>query len=124
MKVALIVIVVLLVLLGASATGNALLFSAWQDQKDRATTAEANLGSANEATKVCNQSITDLEKTAYRRGEVAGKARAEAKKRAEDLEKQAQAELSTPATTPGDDCKSAQDRVDRILLRRSERLKP
>lgn len=111
----------LVLLLAGSIVANALLFNEWEAAKQRATAAETNLATANAQTEACNESVKGLEQAAHKRGLAAGVARERARQRAVDLEQQAQQELSTPATVPGDDCKSAQDRVRRIL---SERAKP
>lgn len=105
-----------------SIAANILLYRAMSMQKTRATIAETNLTTANAATKTCNDSIAGLEAAATARGVKSGAARERARQKALGLEQRAQQELSTPATAPGNDCKSAQDRVDRILLRRAERI--
>lgn len=104
-----------------SIVANFLLYRAMTAQKERAVVAETNLGTANKATQSCNDSIAGLGKAAFDRGVKAGKAREVARKKALGLEQQAQKELSTPPTAPDNDCKSAQDRVTRVL---SERAKP
>lgn len=127
LKTIIIVAGILALLLIGSAAGNALLFSEWQGAVKRATTAEANLANANRATeqansntKACNDSIGGLEAAARKAGEEAGTKRAAAQKKSLELQEQAQRELSTPATVPGDDYKSAQDRVSRILRARGK----
>jgi hypothetical protein len=112
-------LIVLVLALVASLIANVLIYRGMQKATARAVTAEANLTTANRATKQCNDSIAGLEEAARKRGIAAGVARERARRAAQDLEAQAQGELSTPATTPGDDCKSAQDRVDRILRKRA-----
>jgi hypothetical protein len=109
----------LLLLLACSLLGNMLLFTSWQTDQQRAVKAEANLVSANSMTEVCNTSIKALEDFNFKRGVLAGEARERAKKKANELEWRAQQELTTPATVPGDACKSAQDRVDRIMRARA-----
>lgn len=114
----------LLLLVACSLLANLFLFSGWQGEKSRADKAAADLVTANGQTEACNKSIAGLEDAAFKRGASAERARETAKRKAADLERQAQTELSTPATTPGNDCKSAQDRVDRILRQRAEKAKP
>jgi hypothetical protein len=118
------VIGALLLLLTLALIGDLYLFQAWQADKERAVKAEADLGTANGQTKICNDSIKGLQDESFKRGELANKAREVARQKAAELERQAQSELSTPATTPGNDCKSAQDRVDRILRQRAQRAQP
>lgn len=110
----------LLLLLALALIGCFFLFHGYQAEKTRADKAETNLATANNETKACNDSIAGLEEAARKRGFAAGKAREAARQKAADLERQAQTELSTPATVPGDDCKSAQDRVTRVLRERSK----
>lgn len=103
-----------------SIVANFLLYRGLQDQKARTVKAETNLTAANGQTKTCNDSIAGLKDAAEKRGIQAGIARERARTRATGLEKQADIELSTPPTVPGDACKSAQDRVSRILRQRHQ----
>lgn len=110
------VIAALLVLLVVSFS----LHHEWQIEKTRADKLEQDLTNANAATKACNDSIAGLEKAALKRNEVADRERDRARARASSLERRAQRELSTPPAVPGDDCKSAQERVRRILAERGK----
>jgi F0F1-type ATP synthase membrane subunit b/b' len=122
------VIGALLLLLALALIGDFFLYHGYTGEKSRADKAETNLATANKATedanaatKTCNDSIAGLADAAKKAGFAAGEARERARKKSLALEGQAQTELSTPATVPGNDCKSAQDRVTRIL---KERAKP
>lgn len=121
------VIGALLLLLSLALIGDFFLFQGYQAEKSRADKAETNLATANKATitanaatKACNDSIAGLEKEAEKRGAEGEAARALARQKAAAKEAKAQRELSTPPTVPGDACKSAQDRVDRILRERGK----
>lgn len=110
--------IVLLVLV-ASIAVNLWLWTRVGHFRKAATVAETKLTAANGETQACNSSIEGLELAAFARGKAAGIERAQAKADRAAKKKAAQAERDTPATTPGDDCKSAQDRVKRILSGRS-----
>lgn len=103
----------------ASLAGNRVLYAKWQKAKEATTAAETKLGQANEQTEACNASIAGLEAAARAQGAAGEKARQAAAERRKKRNQGADVELSTPATVPGNDCKSAQDRVDRILARRA-----
>lgn len=107
-----------IIALVASLLGNVWLWNEKEAEHDRATSLNTQLATANKATKACNDSIAGLEKAARKQGAQAERARIEAAERRKKRNEQADRELSTPATVPGDDCKSAQDRVKRILSAR------
>lgn len=108
----------LLLFVALSLLGNFFLYHGYTAQRDRAVKAESDLTQANAATTTCNKSIQDLEHAAYKRGVVAAKRRAAGEKDRAAAEESAQQILSTPATVPGDDCRSAQDRVTKFLTTR------
>ena len=109
----------LLLALAVSVLANAALWRAMGKEHDKSTKLGEQLTQANTATRTCNDSIAGLEAEAKQRGIAAEKARAAAAERRKKANRQADTELSTPATIPGDDCKSAQDRVNRILKART-----
>lgn len=80
-------------------------------EHDARTTAETSLNTANTATETCNKSIAGLETAAEARGAAAERGRQAAADKRRQAEKTAQQILSTPASTPGNDCKSAHDRM-------------
>jgi uncharacterized protein HemX len=100
-----------LVILALSLLANVWLWHEKEVEHDGKVKAEANLTTANAATKACNDSIGELEQQAKERKAENDKLRREAESRRKAQESLAQQILSTPATTPGNDCKSAQDRV-------------
>lgn len=108
---ALIVLAVLILL----ALSSMALYSKWQDEVKGRAAAEANLKTANDATKACNDSIAGLEAAAREQGAQAEKDRQAADDRRKKRNQRADKELATPPTVPGNDCQSAQDRVKRIL---------
>lgn len=106
----------LLLLAFAATAGTAVYYKHEYDaEHDKRVAAETNLQTANSATKACNDSIDALERRAREVEVAAAAARSEAQAARKRLAARADRELSTPATTPGNDCKSAQDRVRRIL---------
>jgi FtsZ-binding cell division protein ZapB len=102
---------IFIVILLASLAGNGLLWHQVTTEHDARTSAETKLGEANKATQTCNDSVTRLETEARERNDENAKLRQEAQNRRRAQESLAQQILSTPATTPGNDCKSASDRV-------------
>jgi hypothetical protein len=111
---------VFLLVLAASLLANAWLWRSLGKEHDLRTMADANLQTANSATASCNASIDELEHQARDRAASNAKLIADAQARRRRAERTAQQILATPATVPGDDCKSAQDRVSRWLQERSK----
>jgi hypothetical protein len=109
---------IFLLVLVTSLGGNAWQWHRNTVEHDARTAAEAHLQTANEATKACNDSVTELEQQAKDRSDENAKLRLEAQNRRKAQESLAQQILSTPATVPGDDCKSAGDRVRNWLKAR------
>lgn len=109
-----------MIALALSLFANLWLWKAKTVEHDARTTAEAKLEAANGATKACNDSIASIEEDARAQVKKAEKARVAARNRANALAARADRELATPATVPGDDCRSAQERVRRILTERGK----
>jgi chromosome segregation ATPase len=107
MSAALVVLLVLALSLG----GNAWQWHRNGVEHDARVKVEADLTTANNATKACNDSIGELERQARDRDAENTKLRQEAQNRRRAQESLAQQILSTPATVPGNDCQSAKDRV-------------
>ncbi len=98
--------------LAVSLAANGLLTRAYLGQRDDTTAAQAQRDQARAAAKECSDATEALAETGRLRERAAIPAREAAKAKAQTLERQADQVLATPATVPGDDCKSAQDRVD------------
>lgn len=109
---------IFLLVLVASLAANGVLWHEVGKEHDARTAAETSLVTANAATKACNDSVTQLETEARDRAAENTKLRQEAQNRRHAQESLAQQILATPATVPGDDCKSAQDRVRNWLKAR------
>jgi hypothetical protein len=105
------VVLVFLIVLAASLLANAWLWHAKSEEHDARTAAETKFDTQRAATEACNASVASLEEQAVTRGKENEALRREAATRRKAQESLAQQILSTPATTPGNDCKSAQDRV-------------
>ena len=115
----------LLIALGVSAAGNLGLGWAVVSQRDakieaiqetKRVTGERD--SALDAGEKCSASVEKLQTLAANRLTEANRARAAAKKLAQDKDKRSDKILTAPAAVPGDDCKSAQVRVDGWLAER------
>lgn len=116
----------LLIALGISAVGNIGLGWATVSQRDAKIEAQAkvkriqsDLDDSIKAGEACTKSVEDLTKLADKRLLEATRAREAAKKAVRPLAQRADRNLATPAAVPGDDCKSAQIRVDGWLNERS-----
>jgi hypothetical protein len=98
--------------LAASIGANVLLTHAYLGQRDDTAAAQAQANQANAAAAQCSTAVDALQETAQIRRQAADKARTEAKVLATTHAQRADQVLATPPSTPGDDCKSARDRVD------------
>lgn len=98
-------------LLVGSAVANALLGWAWLDERDKVTRLQEASTSAAAAAAQCNADVDKLEKAATTARRNAAAAREAAAKAAAAAGTYADAILATPPSTPGDDCRSAQDQV-------------
>lgn len=112
------VLVALAVALGVSLFGNALLTRAYLGVRDERTEAIGERDQARSAASTCSNAVGAMFDRANKLAEE-GKAAAEAA-RAEALKHQTRANaiLSRPASTPGNDCKSAEDRAREWLKSR------
>jgi hypothetical protein len=104
-----------LIVMALSLLANLWLYREWRGEHDAKVAVETKLTEANKQTKACNDSIGQLETAAFERGQQAEKDRAAAAERNKKHASRADRELATPATTPGNECKSAKDRVSRWL---------
>ena len=92
---------------------------AYLAQRDKMTEAKTSLKTAQDAAESCSRDVERLGKLADSRKVAAAKARAAAATAAKTRDQQADQILSTPASTPGNDCKSAQDRAGTWLAGRA-----
>lgn len=109
----------LLVVLFISFLANFVLAVGYVDQRDKMTEAKTSLKTAQDAAESCSRDVERLGTLAASRKVDADKARAAAKTAARSRDELADQILSTPASTPGNDCKSAQDRAGAWLAGRA-----
>lgn len=95
-----------------SLAANAGLTWAYLGQRDSTIEATSNLDTATEAAKSCSNSVKDMGAAAHKRQANAAVPRAAAAASAVQGNKRADTILSTPATAPGNDCKSVTDRAN------------
>lgn len=98
--------------LAISVAINAAVGYAYLGQRDKAVVSVEKTVQATGAAVACSAGVDSLEKKADERHATAAPKIAEAKQVAEAANTKADAILATPATEPGNDCKSASDRVD------------
>jgi len=108
-------------LLLVSVLANAGLSWAWMSAHDEAIAARKDRDSARGAATACSDATEALQELADSRKVDADKARLAAKTSAKSRDQKADQIMSTPATTPGDDCRSASDRASAWL---AGRVKP
>lgn len=109
------------IILTISLLANAALGYAYLGQRDATTQAVAQAEQAQDAATACSKAVDDLDTQAKKR-KAAAKPRIEAAAKAADSNNRAADKiLSTPAAMPGNDCQSAQARVDNWW---QERTKP
>lgn len=114
------VVVALGVLLAASVAGNALLFDALGDARDRATRADAGRRTAVSAAQTCSNYVGKLSRDAKSRAE-AGKPLIEAAAAsATEANRRADAEVARAPAVPGDACASAEAENREWLQKRRE----
>ncbi|AVQ83831.1 hypothetical protein [Variovorax sp. PMC12] len=109
----------LLVALGLSVAGNAVLGWAWVGAREKAATSVLQRDDARAAASACSDATDDLRDLADKRAAEAKKAQAAARTVALGHQVSAQTILATPAAVPGDACASAQVRVDGWLRGRA-----
>ena len=113
---------ILALLLAISVAGNAFLGHAYLGQRDKATETKVEYRNVAVAATACSDSVDQRKKAADKRHANAAPAIDAAAKQAEAGNKEADRILSTPPSVQGDDCKSAQDRVDSWWL--AKKVKP
>ncbi len=106
------VLIALVVSLILSLAGNAFLGRAYLGQRDKAVVAVEKTDQATGAAVACSAGVDDLQTKAETRRLAAAPKVEAAKQAAVAGNKKADVILATPASTPGNDCKSATDRVD------------
>ena len=111
----------------ASLATNGAMGWAYLGQRDDAAQARADLGAVEQQrdgaradASACSDATDDLRTLADQRAIEAQAARAEAAAQARTHQQKADAILATPPAVPGDDCKSAQMRVDNWLKGRAQ----
>ena len=102
----------LAIVLAISLAANAVLGYAYLGQRDTAVVQTEKTTQATGAATACSEGVEDLSKAGTKRHKEAAPKVEAAAKRADVANKQADQILSTPAAVAGDDCKSAQARVD------------
>lgn len=105
-------IIGLLISLTLSLAGNAWLGKAYLGKRDTAVQASTNLTHATGAALSCSASVENLDKQAVQRAADAAPKRVAAAATAAKGNAKADVILSTAATAPGDDCKSATARAN------------
>lgn len=114
------IIVALAIALGISVLGNAYLGNSYLDVRDERATAQGERDQARSAATTCSEATERMESRAAARAASAVLAIADARKSALARQGRAQHILSTPATVPGNDCKSADDRARRWITGRTQ----
>lgn len=105
-------IVGLAISLAISLAGNAALGWSYLGQLDKAVVAVERTEQATGAAVACSAGVDNLETQAETRRLAAAPQILAAKQTAAAASKKADIILATPASTPGNDCKSAADRID------------
>lgn len=98
-------------LLACSLAGNAYLARSILEVRDERTQAIGERDQARSAADTCSEATEALRTAADKRAKDAQLQLAAARKATLDAQGRAQHILSTPPTVPGDDCRSASDRV-------------
>lgn len=114
------IIQILGLLLALSVAGNAWLGSTYLGARDERTEAIGQRDQARSAATMCSDATEALQEQATRRQVEGQAAIAAARKAALGHEGRAQQILATPASTPGNDCKSADDRARSWLKSRGK----
>lgn len=105
--------------LAASLAGTAAVGNMYLAKRDEVAALTSDLRQVSRAAEACTKSVEGISAAAQAQTKAALAAMAAAKAAADKRDKAADEELATPASVPGDDCKSAQERADRWLLRRT-----
>jgi hypothetical protein len=93
---------------------------AWLSARDRVASLVVERDQAIGAASQCSESVANLQRLAAKRQREGRPAIAAAAKTAQVAEQRADQILAAPPSTPGDDCKSAQDQVDIWLASRGK----
>lgn len=107
--------------LALSLAGTAFVTDAYLGKRDELTKVEGQRAAISSAADACTQSVDGIRTAAAAQTKVALIATAAAKEKGKKLDAAADEILSTPATVPGDDCKSAQERAAAWLSRRAQK---
>lgn len=110
----------LLLLIALSLIGNFFLYHGYAHERDRAVALEGEKRNARDAADLCSASVDGLVKAAEAQGKQAEADRRAAAARAEQHRRTADQILTRPASSPGDDCKSARDRAGEWLRARAK----
>lgn len=105
----------LAIVLAISLLANAGLTYFYLGARDNVTAAEKDRDQAKDAAQTCSDSVDSLQLTARDNAAKSRKAIAAAATLAQTRDQRADEVLATPATAPGNDCKSADDRITRWL---------
>jgi hypothetical protein len=105
----------ILIALALSLAANAGLGWLWLEARDDLAIVALERDQARGAASACSDATEALFEAAGKRAKEAAPARAKAKAQADKGRASADKILLTPATVPGNDCKSASDRVDAWL---------
>lgn len=100
------------IVLVISLAANAGLGWAYLGQRDKAVVAVEKKDQATGAAQECSKGVQKLETRAAERKAAAAPKIEAARAEAAELDKRADQILATPPAVPGDDCRSAQARVD------------
>lgn len=111
----------LLLVLAISLAANGALGWVYLGARDDVVAAKKDADAAKGAAETCSSAVDQLQIKAAANAKKFAKDLKAAQSKADTGDKKADEILATPATVPGDDCKSAQDRVDTWL---AGRVKP
>lgn len=106
------------IVLAISLLANAGMTYVYLGARDDVTAAEKDRDQAKGAAQTCSDSVDQLQLLARDNAAKSRKAIAAAAARATTADQRADEELATPATVPGNDCRSAQDRAGKWLRTR------
>lgn len=105
------IVIALGIALAVSLAGNGWLATAYLGVRDERTEVKGERDQARSAANTCSEQVDQLQAVAATRAASAVQAIAAARKADQAKQSRAQQILSTPATVPGNDCKSADDRA-------------
>lgn len=108
----------LIVLLGVSVAGNALLGSAYIETREKAALTERARKTAADAAGACSRGVVDLRDAGKRQAEAHAKELEKAREAGRQAGLKAAGERNRPQAVPGDVCASATVETREWLLRR------